>query len=261
MKKKSIIKPSVVILTFLIAFYGKRILSHYINISFSNYYAQIIYSYFWWIIPTVIVTGLLFGFNRILHITGIQKELKTGFVFSFLTVLPMLVSSAFIGRIPEDLKILPLLHQTLFAGFMEEYLFRGFLFGILFRKLAWGFIPASTLGAFIFGLGHIYQGSTFLETTGVFLVTSIGAIWFAWLYIEWNNNLWIPIFLHILMNLSWGLFEVSPNALGGFYTNLFRIITITLTVVATIKFNKKNGFRIKRKNLIVNNAASISTSY
>lgn len=113
----------------------------------------------------------------------------------------MLVSSAFIGQIPEDFKILPLLHQTLFAGFMEEYLFREFLFGILFRKLAWGFIPASILSAFIFGLGHIYQGFTFLVTTGVFLVTSIGAIWFAWLYIECNNNLWVPIFLHVLMNL------------------------------------------------------------
>jgi membrane protease YdiL (CAAX protease family) len=136
---------------------------------------------------------------------------------------------------------------------MEEYLFRGFLFGILFRKLGWGFVPSSVLGALIFGLGHIYQGSTYMETMGVFFITSIGGVWFAWLYIEWNNNLWVPVFIHILMNLSWALFEISSNSLGGFYANLFRLITIALSIIITIKYNQKKGLRINSKNLMVNN--------
>lgn len=253
MNRKTITNSIIVIFTFLIAFYGKHILSEYYTISFSSDCLKIACSYLWWILPTAIITGFLYGFNNLFYNIGIQKGFRIGLLFSIITVLPMFISSAIIGQIGEDLKMLQLIQQTLFAGFMEEYLFRGFLFGILFRKLHWGFIPASILGALIFGLGHIYQGSAFLETTGVFFITSIGAIWFAWLYIEWNNNLWIPIFLHIIMNLSWGLFEVSSNALGGFYTNLFRIITITLTIIITIKFNKKNGLRINRKNLIVNN--------
>jgi membrane protease YdiL (CAAX protease family) len=236
----------------LIAFYGKRILSEYYTIPISSDYLKIAYSYLWWILPTVLITGLLYGFSSILNNIGIQKDLKTGLLFSIVTVLPMFLSSAIIGQIGEDLNMLRLVHQTIVAGLMEEYLFRGFLFGLLFRKSGWGFIPASISGALIFGLGHIYQGSTFLETMGVFFITSIGGIWFAWLYIEWNNNLWVPIFLHILMNISWGLFEVSNNALGGFYTNLFRIITITLTILITIKYNQKNGLRINSKNLIIN---------
>jgi len=253
MSRKTIIDSTIVILTFLIAIYGKRILANYFTISISSDYFKIAYSYLWWLLPTVLITGLLFGFNKIFDNIGIQKGLGKGLIFSIITVFPMLISSALIGHIAEDLKMLSLIHKTLIAGFMEEFIFRGFLFGILFRKLGWGFIPASILGALIFGLGHIYQGSTLLETTGVFFVTSIGAIWFAWLYIEWNNNLWIPIFLHIFMNLSWGLFELSDNALGGSYSNLFRIITITLTIIITIKYNRKNGLRINRKNLIVNN--------
>ncbi len=137
-------------------------------------------------------------------------------------------------------------------GFFEEFLFRGFLFGILFRKLKWGFIPASLLAEVIFGLGHIYQGSTLMETTGIFGITTIGSIWVAWLYIEWDKNLWVPIFLHTLMNLSWILFEVSNNALGGIYTNLFRAITIALTIII-IRYHKKRGLNINRKTLIINN--------
>ena len=165
----------------------------------------------------------------------------------------MIVSSAIIGKIGDNLDFGNLLHTTFIAGFFEEYFFRGFLFGILFRKLKWGFIPASILGGVIFGLGHIYQGSTLIETTGIFAITTIGAIWFSWLYVEWEKNLWIPIFLHTLMNLSWILFEVSDNALGGVYTNLFRAITIALTIIITILYHKKRGLNINRKNLIINN--------
>ena len=136
---------------------------------------------------------------------------------------------------------------------MEEFLFRGFLFGILFRKLGWGFIPASVLGAVIFASGHLYQAGSFLEGIGIFMVTFMGAAWFAWLFIEWDENLWIPIFLHTLMNLSWVLFDVGGNALGDSQTNLYRAITIVLSVATTIVRNiRKKNFQINRKNLMVN---------
>ncbi|MEX1191034.1 MAG: CPBP family intramembrane glutamic endopeptidase [Brumimicrobium sp.] len=152
-----------------------------------------------------------------------------------------------------NLSALNLADKTFFAGFMEEFLFRGFLFGLLFRKLCRGFIPATLIGAVIFGFAHIYQGSSLLESTGIFLVTSIGAVWFAWLYIEWNNSLWVPIFLHILMNLSWALFDVSENAMGGLYVNIFRVITIALTVIITIRYNWVKGFSVNKGNLLLNN--------
>lgn len=164
----------------------------------------------------------------------------------------MLISSAVIGEIDGNLEFGTLFYKTIGAGIFEEYLFRGFLFGILFRKLNWGFIPAAILGGFIFGLGHLYQASTPLEILGTFAITSVGAVWFSWLYIEWNNNLWVPIFLHTLMNLSWILFDVSNNAMGGLYTNLFRAITIALTIIITIRYHKQRGLKINKKNLILN---------
>ena len=252
MIKQSKIPASIIIvLTFLLAFYGKIIVSEFFSFSISSEYLNVAYGYSWWIIPIVLVTGVLFGFNGILKTLGLEKGFLRGFVFALIAVSPMLISSAIIGRVAESFNLITLLHSTLFAGFAEELLFRGFLFGILFRKLCWGFIPASILGALFFGIGHVYQGSALLETIGVFFITAFGAVWFAWLYIEWNNNLWVPIFLHILMNLSWMLFEVSSTALGGWYANLFRVMTIALTIIITIRFNKINGLYIKMQNLIV----------
>jgi hypothetical protein len=242
MKQKKIINSIIIILTFLLALFGNKILSAYYEIPLTDNFKKIIYTYSWWIVPTILITGILFGFKNITKETGINQGFFTGFFFALITVSPMLVSSVFLGHINENTPIISLIHKTILAGIMEEYLFRGFLFGILFRKLGWGFIPAALTGGVLFGLGHLYQGFTLIETLGIFTITAIGAIWFSWLYIEWENNLWVPIFIHTFMNLSWVLFEVSDNAMGGIYTNLFRSITIALSIIITIRYHKKEAY-------------------
>ncbi len=79
-----------------------------------------------------------------------------------------------------------------------------------------------------------------MEWIGIFLVTFLGGILFAWTYVEWDNNLWVPIFLHKFMNLAWELFDVSDNALGDAYPNVFRTVTIALIIVITIWYKRRN---------------------
>lgn len=252
MKQNQLVNSIFVIIFFLIAIYGNRFLSSIISIEFSSEYLSTLNFYSWWLIPIFIVTLFLFGHKNTLKVLGIDKGFIQGILFATITVSPMLISSAFLGEFSKNTNLFLILKTTFFAGLFEELLFRGFLFGILFRKLGWGFIPASLLGAMFFGLGHLYQGSTLFETLGIFAITAMGAAWFSWLYIEWNNNLWIPIFLHSFMNLSWVLFEVSDNALGSINTNFFRIITIALSIIITIIRFKKHGLKINKVNLLVN---------
>ncbi len=252
-KRRDLVFSTIIILTFLLAFYGNRIISPFLDLTISSLELRIAYFYSWWLIPTALITGLLFGFGRFFRHLGLSKGFARGILFSIVVVSPMFISSAVMGNVSEVINLTTILNQSLIAGFMEEYLFRGFLFGLLFLKLRWGFIPAALLGAIIFGMAHLYQGDAFWEVTGIFFITAMGALWFAWLYIEWNKNLWVPIFLHALMNLSWILFEISSTALGGWYENIFRILTIALTVIITIRFRKKQGFfRINRNNLFFN---------
>lgn len=251
MKKNNITISILVISGFLLAYFGSRLTSGFTGIQFASDYLRIAYHYFWWIVPPALVVGFLFGFENLPETTGLKKGFLFGFGFALVTVSPMLISSALVGSISDDFRLFSLLKGTLFAGFMEEFLFRAFLFGLLFRKAGWGFVPAGLAGALIFGMGHLYQGSTFVQAAGIFAITAMGALWFAWLYIEWDS-LWVPVFLHVFMNLSWTLFEVSENALGGVNSNIFRIITIALTVVFTILSRRKAGLKINRKTLWVN---------
>lgn len=251
MKKHQIRNSIIVIIAFLVAYFGKKACAPFFTISLDEQLYKIIVFYAWWLLPSLLTVAWLFGFKNMIDAIGLKNGFYKGFAFAFITVLPMLLSSAIVGQIDASINWLSLIQKTLLAGVMEEYLFRGFLFGLLFLKFGWGFIPSSLLGALIFGMGHVYQGNNLAASVGVFMITGIGAIWFAWLYVEWNNNLWVPICLHVLMNLSWSLFDVSGSVIGGPMANLFRIITIALTVVITINNGKKHGFKVNKKNLFL----------
>ncbi len=234
--------------TFLFAFYGKSILFKLFGISVTDEVGNVLISYAFWVIPAIILIPILYGKENIFKELGISKGFGFGLLFGAITTAPMWISSAILGDFNSSLTPFLFLRKSLFAGFFEEILFRGFLFGLLFRKEGWGFIPAFVIGAVVFGLGHLYQGTSFSEIIGVFLITSVGAIWYSWLYIEWKENLWVPIFLHTFMNLSWVAFDVANNVLGNFGPNIFRILTIVIVTVITIRIGKKRNSAVITKD-------------
>lgn len=143
-----------------------------------------------------------------------------------------------------EISIPNLIAGTVVAGFVEELFFRGFLFGQLFKYTRLGFISSIIIGAIIFASGHLYQSQDFYELIGIFSVTFMGAVLFAWLYVEWNYNLWIPIFLHTLMNLVWHLFEMDQTALGEMLPNIFRGLTILLAIAFTVIYKRNRGMEL-----------------
>lgn len=85
------------------------------------------------------------------------------------------------------------------------------------------------------------------------MITFSGAIFFAWLFVEWNFNLWVPILTHTLMNLSWNIFQVDNSALGDMKANIFRGLTILIAIIFTIlyKKNRNEKLSINRQTLIL----------
>lgn len=179
---------------------------------------------------------------------GLKNKISYGLFISILFTLPMLLGYLIIAPLNMEITFLEILFWSFISGFSEELLFRGFLFGLLFRVLKIGFFPSIILASFLFGIGHLYQGSDFNSTVSIFAITFIGSLVFGWLYIEWDNNLWVPIGTHILMNLYWSLFDLeATNALGGLGANIFRLLTIFFIIVITLMKIKKDGSRLKGK--------------
>ncbi len=184
------------------------------------------------------------------EVWGLNGDFRTAFRKSFLFCLPMMIGYGVMAGFEVDVTWRVVAWTIFLAPVFEELVFRGFLFGQLFRFAGWGFIPAGLINALLFGGLHLYQASDLGGAIGIFSVTAMGGMWFAWLYIEWDRNLWVPIFMHLLMNAWWMLFAAGTNAGGGWEANLFRAMTIAISVIVTVRRNKANGGpRITQKNL------------
>ena len=249
--KNRLTRSSVIVISFLLCLYFPRILKSFFDLKGNKLYISSL-GYPFTLLIIIISLFILYKYSLSKTVSGLglKKGFKKGLIFGLAAASPMIISSAIFFKLSENLFSFETLIIVIIGPVMEEILFRGYLFGQLFKKEHWGFIPASLVAAVFFGIGHLYQGDTTASLIGVFFVTFIGSVWNGWLYIEHNDNLWIPIWLHIFMNMSWSIFQTDvPGAIGNNITNLFRIITIVITVVYTIRFSKKNGFKINKKKL------------
>lgn len=192
-------------------------------------------------LPIVAGTLILHRGQTFFGNLGLNTSILRGATFALLCTLPMFIGFAIVFDFNAELTGYTILSSVIAAGFFEELYFRGFLFGQVFRYSRLGFIPSVILGAIIFGLVHLYQGNSLGESAGIFMVTFMGGVLFAWVYAEWDFNLWTSIFLHMFMNLAWGLFAVSDNALGGTYGNIFRGLTIAAAIIGTLRYKRKKG--------------------
>lgn len=167
----------------------------------------------------------------------------------------MIAGYAVIGEFDRELSADEAFTWIFIAGMFEELVYRGFVFGQLFRYARWGFLPAALLAALAFGSLHLYQGHDPVSALTAFGVTALGSIFFSWLYVEWNYNLWSVIWLHTLMNLPWIVFRVSTSgAVGDIGANALRLCTIILAIGLTVAYKRKRGlpYRIQINTLITN---------
>ena len=204
-------------------------------------------------IPLLIGVGLIHGFRRVSESVGLAGSIPKGFLFALICTLPMLIGYASVFDFNSDITFTQIFTGAVVAGFIEELFYRGVLFGQIYRYTRIGFIPSIVLGALVFAMGHLYQSQDLSTLVGIFITTFMGAILFAWVYVECQYNLWVSIFLHILMNLFWMLFSVSDNAFGGGYANIFRMITIAMVIVLTVvpKVRRGQKVEINRKTLLM----------
>lgn len=197
------------------------------------------------IIPLITVAIVCKGKN-ILECWGLRRNFLKGWAVGLLCCIPMLVCNLIAGHVEFGWDNLFL--GAVFAGLFEELIYRGFLFGVLHRYCGWRFIWAALPAAVLFTLGHFYQSHDFVSGLQVFCVTALGSLFFSWLYMVWDNNLWVPISFHIMMNGIWVLIPIADatSSVGSITANIGRLLTVALAVTLTV-FTRS----VSRNGLIV----------
>jgi len=198
-----------------------------------------------YILVPAFVTALIVGRKNLAEVWGFDKWPWRGLGFALLCTLPLPLVYFFAYPL-SDPSTLPVryLNSALLPGIAEEVLFRCFLFGLLFRVAKWGFLPAAMLGAVIFGGGHLYQGHAISDSLSVFGITAVAALWWAWIYVEWDYNPWVPIGFHVFMNGWFVIFTVSDSALLPLAGEIARASVVVISIVVTLALRRRNGGRM-----------------
>lgn len=203
----------------------------------------------WTVLLPIVVAALVAGPRRWASALGLDGSIWIAAKLGLISTAVLPITYAVIAPLSSDDILQEIVRGAIFAGIGEEIFYRGMLFGLLFRFAGWGFLPAALLGATIFGIGHFYQGNSVLEFLGIFGITAIAAIWWSWMYIEWDNNIWVPVGLHILMNGYFAIFDVAGGTLGSWSFFFIRAIVVLISIGLTLRHAKTRGyFRITRKD-------------
>lgn len=200
----------------------------------------------------VFISVYLTNKHRILKPLGLKGNLFKGIVYSFIFSIPMFIGYGLLSDFTISLEPKNFWFGCVSAAVFEELYYRGFFFGQIFRNTKLGFFPSLILSALIFASLHLYQSNDIPTLIGIFITTFLGAGLFAWLFVEWNYNLWIPIGLHFFMNLSWEMFSTYDNALGDLNANLIRGLTILFAIVGTVLYKRKQDIPLViNKNTLI----------
>ncbi len=199
-------------------------------------------SLLWYVVPVAVLVTLLHGKKYLWDELGLRHRIGRAMGFAVAFTMPMFVCFAWIGTLASGQEIPLLVLAQARAAFREEVFYRAFLFGQLFRHGRWGFVPAVALNAVVFAAGHLYQAQSVVEGVAIFAITLIGAVWFAWLFVAWGYNLWLPIGLHFFMNLWWELFRVDATAFSGsVVVEAARLLTVLGSIGWTLWILRQQG--------------------
>lgn len=169
---------------------------------------------------------------------GLWAPIGPAFLFGLFATLPMAIWLGLSDAPLRDLDPLTLLFTLLVWPLVEEILFIGFAFRRLYRYAGWGFLSAALVGPVIFALLHV--GNSFfadvelgkpLFAAGLAIV---GGLLFAWLFVAWADNLWVPIIFHGMMNFWWEGFGLDRAGVGIVGSDVVRLLAVALAVAITI---------------------------
>jgi membrane protease YdiL (CAAX protease family) len=172
---------------------------------------------------------------------GLARPVVPAFTFAFLATLPLLLGLAYLARrLAPDFAPAEAFYTVVYSSFAEDLVYTGFAVRQLYRRAGWPFWLAVLGVAITFGLGHVEKGRTLAQMAGLFAFTGIGLAVFAWLFIAWGDNLWVPIAMHMLIDFWWALFGAGTNAVaGGVAPMAMTAASVVLAITMTLERRRR----------------------
>lgn len=206
-------------------------------------------SHIYMCVPLLFGMWLFYGIRGVPGGLGLKLKPRKKSWLVFIFALPVLVQLILLPASDYQESILELLIWAVTISFFDELAYRGFLFGLLFRKDRRGFVPSAGIYALFKVPELLHSGTPFSQMLGLFSLSLLFGLLYAWLYVEWKYNLWVPIFLHILILFGQGI--SGPDRMPGVNPQVLLLLMAFVAVGVTLLYKQISGerFEIRSGNL------------
>lgn len=184
------------------------------------------------------VTGALYrgGPGGVAAELGLTRPVIPAFTVALIATTPLLVGLALTRRVDPKFAPVEVFYTAGYSSFAEDLVYTGFAVRQLYRRARWPFWLAVLGVAVVFGLGHVEKGSTLGQMAGLFAFTAVGLALFAWMFTQWGDNLWVPVSLHLLLDLWWAVFAAGDTAVsGGWVPMALAAASVGVAVALTLR--------------------------
>lgn len=175
------------------------------------------------------------GAGELVRISGITASPREPLRWAAWLLIPALIVCLLFAQPAPDTTALDFGWLAVGNPTFEELTYRGLAVGALMRLCGWRLLPACLLPALFFGVAHALHRADLAEALAIAAITGLGGLFFGWLFVRWDFNLWPAIFMHVGMNGLFTAFVLGDNAIGGWLLNVVRGGLIVGAVLLTLR--------------------------
>ncbi len=175
------------------------------------------------------------GLGDLVRLSGVTASPRVPLRWAAWLLIPALIVCLVFAEPRSGITALDLGWLAVGNPTFEELTYRGLAVGALMRLCGWRLLPACLWPALFFGVAHLSQGADLGTTLGVVAITGLGGLFFGWLFVRWDFNLWPAILMHVGMNGLFTAFALGDDAIGGWLLNTVRGGLVIGAVLLTLR--------------------------
>jgi membrane protease YdiL (CAAX protease family) len=238
--RSNVFRSLAIILSFCVVWLSTTLLSHFeIYHTLYEQYPDALVTVSFRILQILLTIILLAVIRRqgllpSIRQLGFDQPIGEAMGFVLLAVLPLLLVYLLLEGLNPDFSWTYFVFSALVAPVFEEILFRGFLFGQLMKWVKWPFWAAAMANVVPFAWSHLYQSNgTITEDLSILLLIGSGAFLFAWLYKEWDFNIWVLIGYHAAANALFYIFSPGDTVIANTLSTVMIIFGVFNMIMVT----------------------------
>jgi hypothetical protein len=173
---------------------------------------------------------------------GLGRSPLIGLPVGLAMAAPLAITLYFTRHATAVVQPLHLLRLALATALADEIFYRGFALRLLIKRAKWNAVAAIVATAAFVMLARVLStvgSATPGDVAQAAVVGGATQVWFGFVFVAWQEDLWVTLALHFGLNLGWSAFEGAVvTDTGSPWTHVGRLACLVTSIALTLALRR-----------------------